>query len=62
MALFATSHGKGPCDGVGGALKRAAAHASLQRPLDNQIVNARDLYLFAKGLEKINVEFCIGEN
>lgn len=59
--FFATSHGKGPCDGVGGALKRAAAHASLQRPLDNQIVNARDLYLFAKGLEKINVEFCTQE-
>ena len=29
--FFATSHGKGPCDGVGGTIKRAAAHAS-QRP------------------------------
>ena len=30
--FFATSHVKGPCDGVGGALKRLAARASLQRP------------------------------
>ena len=28
--FFATSHGKGPCDGVGGTLKRLAARASLQ--------------------------------
>ena len=30
--FFATSYVKGPCDGVGGALKRLAARASLQRP------------------------------
>ena len=30
--FFATSHVKGPCDGDGGALKRLAARASLQRP------------------------------
>ena len=29
--FFATSHGKGPCDGVGGLLKRMATKASLQR-------------------------------
>jgi hypothetical protein len=29
--FFATSHGKGPCDGVGGTVKRLAAKASLQR-------------------------------
>ena len=27
--FFATSHGKGPCDGVGGFLKRMATKASL---------------------------------
>lgn len=29
--FFATSHGKGPCDGVGGSVKRLAARASIQR-------------------------------
>lgn len=56
--FFATSHGKGPCDGIGGSLKRSAAFASLKRPLNNQIVNAKDLYIFAQTLEKINVAFC----
>ena len=31
----ATSHGKGPCDGLGGTVKRLAAHASLQRPYND---------------------------
>ena len=35
--FFATSHGKGPCDGVGGTVKRLAARASLQRPYDDQL-------------------------
>ena len=29
--FFPTSHGKGPCDGLGGTLKRLAARASLQK-------------------------------
>jgi hypothetical protein len=49
--FFATSHGKGPCDGVGGTLKRLAARASLQRPYDKQIMSARQLYEF--GLSEI---------
>ena len=28
--FFATSHGKGPCDGLGGTIKRLTAKASLQ--------------------------------
>lgn len=31
---FATSHGKDPCDDVGGTLERLAAKASLQRPFE----------------------------
>ena len=27
--FFATSHGKGPCDGIGGTVKRLATKASL---------------------------------
>jgi len=45
--FFATSHGKGPCDGVGGTVKRMAARASLQRPLHDQILTPRQLFDFA---------------
>lgn len=44
--FFATSHGKGPCDGVGGTVKRLAARCSLQRSYDNQILTPRQLYEF----------------
>lgn len=46
--FFATSHGKGPCDGVGGTLKRLAAKASLQRPHGEQILSPHQLFLWAQ--------------
>ena len=46
--FFATSHGKSPCDGIGGTIKRTTARASLQRPLENQILTVDDM-----------LEFCI---
>ena len=33
--VFATSHGKSPCDGIGGTVKRLETRASLQRPISN---------------------------
>lgn len=36
--FFATSHGKGPCDGLAGAMKRHAARESLQRVKDEEII------------------------
>ena len=45
--FFATSHGKGPCDGVGGTVKRLAARASLQRAYDNHITTPLQLFEFA---------------
>ena len=45
--FFAMSHGKGPCDGVGGTVKRLAARASLQRACNNQIMTPRQLFDFA---------------
>ena len=36
--FFATSHGKSPCDGIGGTVKRKVLRASLQRPINNQIL------------------------
>lgn len=44
--FFATSHGKSPCDGIGGTVKRLAARASLQATTDNQILTPHDLYQF----------------
>ena len=37
--FFATSHGKSPCDAIGGTVKRQVTKRSLQRPLNNQISN-----------------------
>lgn len=44
--FFATSHGKGPCDGIGGQFKRHARLASLKRPND-PIDTAFKLYKYA---------------
>ena len=43
--FFATSHGKSPCDGIGGTLKRLAARASLQRTKTEQILTPLDMRL-----------------
>ena len=42
--FFAASHGKSPCDGVGGATKRCLPHESLSRSMDNHIVTAKDAF------------------
>ena len=41
--FFATSHGKSPCDGVGGFVKRYVAKRSLQRPLPDQILSYQSM-------------------
>ena len=38
------SHGREPCDGLGGTIIRLAAKASLQRAYNNQIMTPRQLY------------------
>lgn len=56
--FFATAHGKGPCDGLGGTVKRMAARASLQLPYDRQILTPQDLYKWAlENLPNINIKF-----
>ena len=56
--FFATAHGKGPCDGIGGSLKRLAARASLQRHQNNQILTCADLYQWAQqNVRNINVAY-----
>ena len=55
----ATSHGKGACDGVGGTVKRLAARASLQRPYDQQIMTALQLFEWASNnIQGTIFEFC----
>ena len=46
--FFATSHGKWPCDGIGGTIKRLAAKDSLQRPYCEQTMTPRQLFQFAE--------------
>ena len=44
--FFATSHGKSPCDGIGGTVKRLTARASLQRPINDQILGLDSMSSF----------------
>ena len=41
--FFATSHGKSPCDGVGGSVKFHAAKGSLQRPMNSRILDYQEM-------------------
>jgi hypothetical protein len=56
--FHATSHGKGPCDGIGAILKREARRASLQITNGRPILTPQDLYDWAKQtLRKTDVFF-----
>lgn len=57
--FFATCHGKGPCDAIGGTFKRMASRVSLQRVYTNQIQTAKELFDWAKSTDSaINVHLC----
>lgn len=62
--FFATSHGKGACDGIGGTVKRQAYRTSLQRIDKNHITNPGSLFEWASiHFSKIKFEFCtVGEH
>lgn len=56
--FFATAHGKGPCDGIGGTVKRMVARASLQLAPDRQITTPQELYEWASvNIPNVEVEF-----
>ena len=57
--FFATSHGKNSCDGIGGTVKRLATRASLQSPLDNQILTPYQLFEFASQNISGITSFCV---
>ena len=62
-AFSATSHGKGPWDGIAGCAKREAALESLRRPEENQIQTAQDFYNFVKAkFKKLVVEFIAADD
>ena len=45
--FFATSHGKSPCDGIGGTVKRLVARASLQATTQGHILTPGDMHEWA---------------
>ena len=58
-SFFATSHGKSPCDGLGGL----TARASLQRTLSDQILTAKQVFDYCKEEVKgVHVFFISTEN
>ena len=46
--FFATCHGKQPCDGIGGTVKRLVSNASLKHDLNNQILSPSHKFQFCK--------------
>ena len=48
--FFATSHGKSPCDDLGGAIKRKLTNESLKRPQRNQITTPQQCFEESKKL------------
>ena len=62
--FFATSHGKGPCDGIGGVVKRHATRFSKQLVKSGQdrLLTPYQLYEYAKeNLEKVQVSYVSSE-
>ena len=54
MEFFTTSHRKGPSDGVAG-MKRLVSRASLQRPMNDQILTVNAFFEFcSKNIKNIN--------
>ena len=60
--FFATFHGKGACDGVGGCVKRSAHRASLRRIYGDEITTPEKFYCWPKKkFQNINFSFCTKE-
>ena len=58
QTFFATSHGKSPCDGIGGTVKQLVTRASLQWPISNQILTADKIFKFCvKQIKGIDLLF-----
>ena len=61
--FYATSHGKGPCDGISGTIKCLAATASLQRAYHSQIMTPCQLFDWAIGnIERVHFKYCTSDD
>lgn len=61
--FYATSHGKSACDGLGGTIKRLVTKASLQRPLNDQILTPLQMFHWAKrNISGINFVYVTNED
>ena len=60
-SFFATSHGKSPCDGIGGFVKRMTTKASLQRPYKEKITTPLQMFNFCR-LQLSKVRFLSGKS
>lgn len=54
--FFATSHGKSPCDALGGSFKRNARNRNMQNAMD-PIDSAKKLYDWSQTIEKSKAEY-----
>ena len=61
-SFFATSHGKSPCDGIGGTVKRSLARSSLQNPVESQILTFIDVIKFSECITGITFFTIAKEN
>ena len=60
--FFATSHGKQPCDGIGGTVKRLVARESLRRVNEKQILCPSAMFCYCKeNIKEINFFFITKE-
>ena len=61
--FYATSHGKGPCDGIGDTVKHLAAKACLQRAYHSQIMTPHQLFDWAiENIERVHFKYCTIED
>ena len=56
-SFFATSHGKSPCDGISGTLKRLVACASLQMVSGQTITSSNEILIGVKKTSLVSVSF-----
>ena len=62
LNFFATSHGKSPCDGIGGTVKRLVRRASLQAVTTGHILTPQDFYTWAsENIKNIHFFFVSSE-
>lgn len=60
--FFATAHGKGPCDGLAGTIKRLASRRALQIGTKSEILTSKALYDWAcESFENIDFAFISDE-